>query len=75
MFSVISNLFNMISEGFKSLAICKERQSETDVLKSKRTKSKAVDYAEKLIFYVDENYDVADDKKYQRLRRYFFKYN
>lgn len=75
MFSSLTALFTAISEGFKSLTTVKEHQSETDVIKTKREKSKAVEAAEELIMYIDRNFAVTNDKRYQRLKRKFFRYN
>ena len=75
MLSSITALFTAIAEGFKSFAITKEHQSETDVLKSLKHKTKAIEYAEKIIFLVDNYEELASTKKYQKLRKQFFKYN
>ena len=75
MIESITAIFTAISEGFKSFTTTKEHQSETDVLKSLKKKNKAIEYAEKIIFLVDEYDELASTKKYQRLRKQFFKYN
>lgn len=75
MLTTLTSFFTALAEAFKSITTNKENQSETDVIKTKKTKSKAVEYAEKLIFYVDETYQVKEDKNYQKLRKKFFKYN
>ena len=75
MFSSISAFFIAISEGFKSFTTTKEHQSETGALKSLKKKTKAIEYAEKIIFLVDNYEELASTKKYQKLRNQFFKYN
>ena len=76
MFASITAFFTALRESFIALSTCKEHQSETDLLKIKKSKNKAVDYAEQLVFYVESKYpDIKSDKKYARLRRLFFKYN
>lgn len=75
MLSSVVAFFSMLSESFKSLKECKSRQSETDVIKTKKNKEKAVEVAEKIIFYIENAYNVKEDKKYQRLKKRFFKYN
>ena len=42
MLSSVVAFFSMLSESFKSLKECKSRQSETDVIKAKKNKEKAV---------------------------------
>lgn len=76
MFASITAFFTALRESFTALSTCKEHQSETDIIKTKKSKNKAVNYAEQLIFYVESKYsDIKNDKKYARLRRLFFKYN
>ena len=76
MFPTFTALFNAISEACKSLTTFKKRQSETDVLKTKKKKSKAVEVAEQIIFFVEEKYpDISDDKEYKKLKKKFFRYN
>lgn len=75
MLATITAIFTALGEGFKSLTSCKNRQSETTVLKDRKHLEKAVNYAEKLIFYIENRFDLSTDKKYQRLRKNFFKYN
>ena len=75
MFNSLTALFTALSEGFKSLITVKEHQSETDVIKTKKEKSKAVEVAEELIAYIDKNFAVSSDRHYQRLKRKFFRYN
>lgn len=75
MFATITAFFTALGEGFKSLTSCKERQSETAVIKDRKSLEKAVNYAEKLIFYLDKNYAVTNDKQYQYLKKKFFRYN
>jgi hypothetical protein len=75
MFPTFTAFFTMLSEACKSLTTHKEKQLETDVLKTKKKKTKAVEYAEKLIFHVDDNYPVKEDNTYQKLRKNFFKNN
>ena len=74
MFS-LSSIFTAISDGFKSFTTAKEHQSETDVLKSLKSKKKAVEYAEKIIFVVDKCNELSCSKDYQKLRKQFFRYN
>lgn len=71
----ITAVFKAISDIFKSITQAKKQQSETDVIKTKKKNTKAIDIAERLIFYVDRNFDVEKDKDYQKLRKKFFKYN
>lgn len=73
--SAITAFFTALSEYFKSSTVSKERQSETTVIRDNKKDNKALNWAEKLIFYVDRNYDVAEDKDYQKYRSKFFKYN
>lgn len=75
MFPIFTAMFTAMSEAFKSLTTFKKRQSESDVLKTKKLKTKAVEYAEELIFYIENKFDLSEDKKYQKLRKRFFKYN
>lgn len=75
MFNSLTALFTVLSEGFKSLTTVKEHQSETDVIKTKKEKSKAVEVAEEIITYIDKNFAVSSDRHYQRLKRKFFRYN
>lgn len=74
-FSSITAVFTSIAEGFRSLIAVKERQSETNVLKTLKKRVKAVDYAEKIIFMADKVESLANDKHYQKYRKLFFKYN
>ena len=76
MLTVFSEFFTAISKACESITIFKKKQSETDVLKTKKAKSKAVEYAEKIIFYIEEKHpDIIDDKTYKKLKKNFFKYN
>lgn len=75
MFNSLTALLTALSEGFKSLTTVKEHQSETDVIKTKKEKSKAVEVAEEIIAYIDKNFAVSSDRHYQRLKRKFFRYN
>ena len=76
MFTSITAFFTALRESFTALSTCKEHQSETDLLKTKKSKSKAVNYAEQMVFYVESKYpDIKNDRKYARLRKLFFKYN
>lgn len=75
MITLFKTLLSTLSEGLKTLTSFKEKQIETIVAKDKKSLDKAVNYAEKLIFHVEEHYDLSKDKTYQRLRRNFFKYN
>ena len=76
MFASITAFFTALRESFTALSTCKEHQSESDLLKTKKSKSKAVNYAEQLIFYAENMYPkLREDKKYARLRKLFFKYN
>ena len=76
MFPTFTAFFTAIAEGFKSLTTFKEKQSETDVIKTKKKKSKAVEYAEKIIFCIEEKYpEILDDRDYKKLKKNFFKYN
>lgn len=70
----ITAFFTAISEACKSFTTSKERQSETDVLKTKKKKSKAVEYAEKIIFMADKT-ELKDSRTYKHYRKLFFKYN
>lgn len=74
MFGSFTALFTAIAESFKSLGIIKEHQSESNALSTLKRKTKAVEYAEKIIFLVDKT-DFVSDKTYQKLRKNFFKYN
>lgn len=75
MFNSLTAVFTALSDGFKSLTAFKEHQSETDVIKTKKEKSKAVEVAEEIIAYIDKNFAVSSDRHYQRLKRKFFRYN
>lgn len=75
MFNVISSIFTAIAKACESFTKAKEHQSETDVLKTKTKKSKAVEYAEKIIFIADSYPEVAKNNNYKRYRKLFFKYN
>lgn len=73
--TTLTAFFTALSEFFKSVTTCKEQQSETVVIKESKNSHKAINYAEKIIFYIEEKFDLSEDKQYQRLRRLFFKYN
>lgn len=75
MYAAITAFFTALSEGFKSITTCKENQSETAVIKDNKHTNKAINYAEKIIFYIEKQFDLSNDKTYQRLRKNFFKYN
>lgn len=74
MITAITALFVAIGKGLDTANSYKERQSETDVLKDKKKKAKAIEYAEKIIFLADKT-ELADSKEYKRLRKLFFKNN
>ena len=42
---------------------------------SKERKSKAIDYAEKIIYIIDKSTLFEDNRTYKRYRRAFFKFN
>lgn len=73
--SAITAFFTAISKGFEFSTKKKDVQSETDVLKDLKRKRRAVNWAEKLIFHIEENYDLSKDKTYQRMRKNFFRNN
>lgn len=76
MLTAITAFFAALRESFTALSTCKEHQSESDLLKTKKSKSKAINYAEQLIFYVESIHpELREDKGYARLRKLFFKYN
>lgn len=76
MFPTFTAFFTAIAEACKSITTFKKKQSETDVLKTKKKKAKAVEYAEEIIFYVESKYpELTKDKHYKRLRKKFFRYN
>lgn len=70
----IKAIFDAINSGFTTVNTCKEHQAETDVIKTKKKKSKAIEYAEKIIFLADET-ELKDNRTYKRYRKLFFKYN
>lgn len=74
MFNAIVALLTSISEGLKAFSISKERQSETEIVKSKKNKDKAINIAEKIIFMADKT-ELRVDRKYKAYRKLFFKYN
>lgn len=73
--NAITAFFTALSEYFKSVTVAKEHQSETRVIRNSKNDNKALNYAEKLIFHIDKNYDVDQDETYQKYREKFFKYN
>ena len=52
MFPTFTAFFTAIAEACKSLTTFKKRQSETDVIKTKKKKSKAVEVGEQIIFFI-----------------------
>lgn len=79
MFSqMIAEIAKVLSQFFAYEQTSVEHQSETHTIKNSKSAKKAIDYAEKIIFLCDkeiENSDNKVQKKYQKLRRCFFKYN
>lgn len=73
--SALTAMFTAISEAFKSLTQCKQVQSESSILRELKRKSKAIDYAEKIIYIIDKSTLFEDDRAYKRYRRAFFKFN
>ena len=74
MYSVITAFFTSITEACKCLTTSKERQSETEVVKAKKRKDKAINIAEKIIFMADKT-ELKDNRRYKTYRKLFFKYN
>ena len=74
MITAITACFNGISNAFKCFTISKERQSETEVVKVKKRKDKAINIAEKIIFLAEQT-SLRTNRKYQAYRKLFFKYN
>ena len=76
MFPTFTAFFTAISEAFRSLTTFKEKQCETRVLKKEERASKAIECAEKIIFYVENKYpDIKKYRRYRSLKAEFFKYN
>ena len=80
MFSqMIAEIAKVLSQFFAYEQTSVEHQSETHSIKDSKNSKKAIDYAEKIIFLCDkeieEHSDNKTQKKYQKLRRCFFKYN
>lgn len=79
MFSqAIAEIAKVLSQFFAYEQTSVEHQSETHTIKSSKNSKKAIDYAEKIIFLCDKEIEKSDSKtqkKYQKLRRCFFKYN
>lgn len=74
MIAAVTAFFTALAKACESFTTSKERQSETEVIKSKKKKTKAVEYAEKIIFLADKT-ELKDDRTYKRYRKLFFKYN
>lgn len=74
MITAITACFNSISNAFKCFTASKERQSETEVVKVKKRKDKAINIAEKIIFLADQT-SLKDNRRYRSYRKLFFKYN
>lgn len=76
MFPTFTAFFTAIAEACKSLTTFKKRQSETDVIKTKKKKSKAVEIGEQIIFFIEDRYpEILEDKDYKKLKKKFFRYN
>jgi len=74
MITAITACFNSISNAFKCFTTSKERQSETEVVRVKKRKDKAINIAEKIIFLADQT-SLKDNRRYRTYRKLFFKYN
>ena len=74
MITAITACFDSISNAFKCFTTSKERQSETEVVKVKKRKDKAINIAEKIIFLADQT-SLKDNRRYRAYRKLFFKYN
>jgi len=76
---MIAEIAKVFSEFFSYEQTSVEHQSETHTIKNAKNTKKAIDYAEKIIFLCDEEIkqysDEKTQKKYQKLRKCFFKYN
>ena len=74
----IAEISKIFSSFFNYEQTVTERQSETYTIKSSKKSDKAIDIAEKIIFLADEEIKHSDQKtqkKYEKLRKQFFKYN
>ena len=74
----IAEISKIFSSFFNYEQTATERQSETYTIKSSKKSDKAIDIAEKIIFLADEEIKHSDQKtqkKYEKLRKQFFKYN
>ncbi len=75
----IEEVSKIFSSFFNYETVAKEKQAETTVIKGGKNKAKAVEYAEKIIFLVDDlvekKAEEKTQKKYKKLRKNFFKYN
>lgn len=74
MFNMIQAICNSIAEIFKNSSTSKEHMSEKQMLDLLKKKSKAIDFAEKIIFLADDS-DIGKLKLYKFYRTKFFKYN
>jgi len=76
---MIAEIAKVFSEFFSYEQTSVEHQSETHTIKTAKNTKKAIDYAEKIIFLCDEEIkkysDEKTQKKYQKFRKCFFKYN
>ena len=74
----IAEISKIFSSFFNYEQTATERQSETYTIKGSKKSDKAIDIAEKIIFLADEEIKHSDQKtqkKYEKLRKQFFKYN
>lgn len=73
----LTALFGMIQSGFNFFEAREENQMPRDVIKDKKSKSRACNYAERIFKIVDkypkDNWEEKDIKKYNRLRERFDK--
>jgi hypothetical protein len=78
--TAIAELSKIFSAFFAYETERTERQSETTVIKKQKNVQKAIDTAEKIIFFCDKLVeekveDKKQQKEYEKLRKRFFKYN
>lgn len=76
---MIAEIAKVFSQFFSYEQTSVEHQSETHTIKNSKNAKKAIDYAEKIIFLCDDEIrkfsDQKTQKKYEKYRKCFFKYN